>query len=74
MAGLAVIKKNCLSKGCSSLLNTRVRTGLASLSAAWHFSRIATSLTDSLSPERASLVTRCRAFSTAPKSAKQSSV
>jgi hypothetical protein len=56
------------------LLKSSVRTGLASFSAAWHFSRMATSLMDSLSPERAVLVTRCRAFSTAARSARHSSV
>ena len=74
IAGLAVIRKNCLSKGSSSLLKSSVRTGLASFKAAWQRSKIDTSLTDSLSPERANLVTRCSAFSTAPRSARHSSV
>ena len=58
MAGLAVMKKNCFSSARSSLLKSMVRTGLVSFKATWHFSKMASCLAASLSPERAILLTR----------------
>ncbi|MNV73519.1 hypothetical protein D3C71_1666780 [compost metagenome] len=74
IAGLAVMSENCLTSGRSSLLNSSARTGMFSFSEAWHFSSSATSLMESLSPERAVLVWRCNAFSTVAISARHSSV
>jgi hypothetical protein len=45
--GLGRDQKNCLSSGISSLLKSMLRTGLASLRT-WHFSRMVTSLADSV--------------------------
>ncbi|MCY1210177.1 hypothetical protein D9M72_218560 [compost metagenome] len=74
MAGLAVMSVKLFTSGISSFVNSSARTGVFSFSAAWQRSSRPTSFCASLSPERATLVWRCSAFSTVARSARQSSV